>query len=221
MIAILGAGFLTWVSSGHADGSGDAPAKPGASGAKDSDGQRVGTRSKEYPWVLLEAGRGRQSLVIRYERPSCALRERVVVRESRSTISIRVVGEGIADPEGEGIACTADLSTPTHTVRLKRPIEGRRIEGPGAWSGHFGMGYLTKSVPDAPHPDLALPGTPRLLGLAPHDAERLLELHGFASEVIGHGRQVVSQDPRRGRVPADSRARISAFSGTVRVVTGS
>jgi hypothetical protein len=220
MIAMLSAGFLTWVSSGHADGS-DAPTEPGGSGVKNPDGQRVGTRSQVYRWVLLEAGRGRQSLVIRYERPPCALRERVIVRESRGTISIRVVGEVIADPEGEGIACTADLAIPTRTVRLKRPIEGRRIKGAGAWAGRLGMGYLTNSVPDPPHPDVALPGAPRLLGLAPGDAKLVLESQGFASMVTGRGRQVVAQDPRRGHVPADSQARTSAFPGTVKVVTGS
>lgn len=221
MIAILSAGYFTWMTSGLADGAEGAPTQPGVSGIQGPDGQSVQTRPLEYPWVLLEAGRGRRSLVIRYERPPCARRERIVVGESRGTISIRVVGEVIADPEGEGIACTADLAIPTRTVRLKRPIEGRRIEGAGAWAGHLGMGYLTKSVADPPHPDVALSGAPRLLGLAPGDAERVLKLQGFASKVIGRGRQVVAQDPRRGHVPADSRARTSDFSGTVKVVTGS
>jgi hypothetical protein len=62
-------------------------------------------------------------------------------------------------------------------------------------------------------------GVPRLLGLAPADARRILWLQGLRTHVVGHGRQVAAQLPGWGLTAPDG-VRPDPYSGSVTLITG-
>lgn len=185
-----------------------------------------GTKTVTVPWTVLETGPGARSLVLRWRAAPCGVEKgHPVAAETATSISIRVEEKVQRKP----VVCTSDLYTPTGTVRLHTPLAGRRITGPMA---RIGRTYDGRPVPLA-HPQdwltyllkdrrfhALLPEAPRVLGLAPSQAVRVLALQGFRTRVSGHGREVVAQDPGRGVVPKDTGAGHSAFAGTVRLTVG-
>jgi len=185
-----------------------------------------GTKLTSDPWVVLEAGPRARSLVLQYLAACSTSNGRPTVTETSSSISIQVVQSIPRNPFGcfEGA-----LLTPRIVAKLKAPIAGRRIIGPGfhLTTGVGGVPIsLTKPTDQViylsqnRHFRAILPEVPRVLGLAPIQAKYTLALQGFRSRVTGHGQQVTGQDPTRGHVPHDSRACCSGFAGSVILTTG-
>ena len=159
-----------------------------------------GVSCVSVPWLALEAGPDARSIVVTLA-PGCFPdTPRAVARESTSTISIQVTA---TPPEPGPATCTEE-----QVVSLRAPIHGRRIEPP-AWSQRLRYGSLAGDVL----------GAPRLLGLAPGDAQRILWLQGLRARVIGHGPQVTAQLPGWGLTAPDS-ACPDPYSGSVTLITG-
>jgi hypothetical protein len=76
------------------------------------------------------------------------------------------------------------------------------IEGEGfRWDLTLGsVDYLTRYVPDPPHPDIGLPLVPRVVGLSVSEATSVLAREGFKADIHGPSLGVVvRQTPTRGR----------------------
>ena len=94
-------------------------------------------------------------------------------------------------------------------IRLSAPVNGRAV-GRQSWPTPVRRGMLRDDVE----------GLPRLLGLAPVQALRVLWIQGLTGRVSGHGHQVVNQlpgwglaSPRGGDTPAP-------FNGTAVLTAG-
>jgi hypothetical protein len=160
------------------------------------------------PWQVAEAGVGAQSIYLALA-PGCfSGYPRTQVRQDRGAIRIRVIGWRPAINHGRlDLTCGSSAS-----VRLQSPIHGRRIEGQ-SWPSRLRFGSLSRGL--APRPL----GLPRLLGLSPAQALRVLWLYGFHGRVSGSGPEVVSQLPGWGLVGTD-RSRPHPFSGTAELTAG-
>ncbi len=160
----------------------------------------AGASCVSVPWLALEVGPDARSILVTLM-PGCFPDSpRAVARETTSTISIQVT----AAPPAPGPATCIDEPV----VSLRAPIEGRRIEA-GAWPQRLRYGSMAGDVL----------GVPRLLGLAPADARRILWLQGLRAHVVGHGRQVAAQVPGWGLTAPDG-VRPDPYSGSVTLITG-
>jgi hypothetical protein len=142
----------------------------------------------DLPWQLLEVGPGARWAMITIA-PSCVASPHgkdlaaptTVVRQTRSAIRIRAFAR---DPKyghfGEK-NCGGHWAL---AVRLPSAIDGRKIEGQ-SWPSRLRYGSFRRNVL----------GLPRLLGLSPAQALRVLWLEGFHARLAGRGRQVVAQIP--------------------------
>jgi hypothetical protein len=99
-------------------------------------------------------------------------------------------------------------------VSLKAPLRGRRVERKGmSETSISSFPYLTISGPHG----LQMPALPSVIGMAPHDAVRLLSQQGFAVVVDGDGREVVDQTPTRGEAARNRQAAVSNIGEPVRI----
>jgi hypothetical protein len=144
------------------------------------------------PWLLEEAGPAARSAAITIA-PSCVagpngdlVPPTAVVNQTRSAVRIRVF---VRHPERSRLGQAHCGGHWELAVRLPAPIDGRRIEGQ-SWPSQPHFGSLRGR----------LRGLPRLLGLAPGQALRVLRLEGFHARLTGAGREVVSQFPGWGLV---------------------
>jgi hypothetical protein len=145
------------------------------------------TRCMVLPWQLLEAGPGGRSIEVTTA-PDCfgnrhgdVVAPKATVQETPSAIDVRLVVRGIPTLKHGRLAKGCVLAQ--KTIPLRKPIDGREVEG-ASWPTHprfGGLGHWTT--------------LPRLLGLAPDQAQHTLWLEGFRSQLIGHGKQVISQLP--------------------------
>lgn len=147
----------------------------------------AGTSCMTMPWQLLETVAG-ASVAIKVPGTVCAtgpsggaIGPSAMVHLSASAVRIQAVERR---PPNGGFQrnCGGGFGL---LVRLGRgTIDGRRIEGE-SWPSPLHYGSLRNQVL----------GVPRLLGLEPAQAKRVLWLEGFHAHLAGHGRQVVSQVP--------------------------
>jgi hypothetical protein len=119
-------------------------------------------------WVLTESGRGGRSIVVSYDGGGCAGEATARVTETGS--AIRVVLDQTAWIPEDGEACTADLRVYRLKVRLAAPVAGRRVRGQGDERRVLFAGPFD---PDGQRL------VPRMIGLAPADALRALNIQGF------------------------------------------
>lgn len=200
---VSGASFVAAASGHHASAS-----------ARASNAVRV-------PWVVLEAGPGARSLLIQYRAARCATRPgRARLREGRSAIAI-VVRQPV--PDTQHARFCSEIGTVTRLrIRLSAPISGRTIVGEGyPWTlGRGSVSYLGKPMQDPPQPEVVLPLVPRVLGLSPPEATRVLSREGFRVKVTGaQGREVTGQDPSRGQLAPGSTP-AAPYEGLVTLTTG-
>jgi PASTA domain len=160
-------------------------------------------------WDVLGVGPGARSLRLVYLVGGCESGPpTVAAAETAASVTVTVT---VQDNQSPGIACPADLGYATTSVALSAPLGGRAILGrPATPVGFYPGGLLNV------HGRLEL-SVPRLLGMAPADARRTLDLYGLqerahAGPRRGGLRRVVAQRPRAGtRVRPDAGVRV-AFS---------
>jgi hypothetical protein len=172
-------------------------------------------------WWLLEAGPRARSLVIEYRQgDSCSFPATATVRET--SIAIRVALRQPVYLPGPGEGCLDYLKFSRLTVTLHSAVAGRHVVQPA--SGRFQVRprviYLTRTVPDPPYSDAVLPLVPRVTGLSPTDATRVLQQAGFHVIVHGHGTEVTRQSPHRDQ-PAPGTDAAHPFAGVVHLFTRS
>jgi hypothetical protein len=142
----------------------------------------------DLPWHLLGVGPRARSLYITTagecfgNKAGDATTPQVRIRETDSKIDIRAFARGIPAIHHGRLDTTCSQS---QVVALSAPIRGRPITGQ-SWPTHLGFGAMRNQA-----------GTvlPRLLGLAPPQAARLLWVDGIHARIDGHGQQVVAQIP--------------------------
>jgi len=164
-------------------------------------------RTKDASFALMHVGRDGRTLVLDYTAGRCEGRVTARrVRETRSRIAIRLrQREAVPDPEAnEG--CTDDLRTFRLRLRLGHPVLGRRITGPSRSSF---SGYQDRRFGDQ-----LVKVVPRVRGLAPEAARRLLRAQGFRTRTryVGSDRfrsRVAAQSPMPGSAPRASRPRLT------------
>ena len=197
----------------------DISAQPSPSGCAISSDTRTTTTTND-PWWILETGPGARSLVIGYRAAECATQPgRAQLGETGSEVRISIVQRVLIHPA----ACSDVLQLGRVTVALRRPLAGRVVGGE-----RLELATLNGRPLDLAHPfdsvtylmlarhfRALLPEVPRVIGLASSQVRYVLALQGFRSRISGHGRQIMGQDPARGRVPKDSRACCSGFAGDV------
>jgi hypothetical protein len=164
----------------------------------------IGKRCVTVPWLLLEAGPDAKSVSITLAAGCFPESPHVLVRESSTTIRIRVLARTPVPDTGR--LATSCVYEPL--VALRAPIAGRRIAS-DSWTGSLHYGSLANH----------LIGLPRLLGLAPADAIHILWLQGFHAQLAGRGRQVVAQIPGWGLV-APNGIRPDPYRASVTLVAG-
>ena len=169
-----------------------------------------GTNCMNMPWELVEAGPVATGAEITGLAKVCAtgpsggeIFPNAIVHQTRSAIQIQAV-ERRPPNGGWQKNCAGGWGL---AVQFQRgSINGRPIEGEN-WPSKLRYGSLRDHVL----------GLPRLLGLAPAQAQRVLWLEGFHARLVGNGRQVVSQLPgwhlARGGRP-------SPYPGVTKLVLG-
>ena len=174
-------------------------------------------------WWLLEAGPQARSLVIGYlQGDGCSLPASATVHESATSIRITLRQRVFIPGPGEG--CTDEAKYSRLTVALRSTIAGRHVAQPlparsGPYALRLSILYLSRPVPDPPYSDILLPLVPRVIGLSPADAARVLRQEQFRAVVHGHGDEVTRQSPQRGRLAPGSAA-AHPFAGVVQLVIG-
>lgn len=135
------------------------------------------------PWVLLDVHRGGAVLSVQYFFGGCTgpptfVSTRVARRWVR--ISIRMTDYAPAHPLS---ACPSVARTQTRQVRLRAPIDGKRITGVdlALRDGTYGSVQYGPIQRDGS----ALPIFPRVIGLNWRDAEWVLRSQGLRPEIIG------------------------------------
>lgn len=161
----------------------------GAYGFRDS--------TRRAPWVLMDVTRDGRGLVVGYVGGGCDFDADARTVQTPTRVSI-VLDQAIAIPEGPNEACTADLRFYSLVVPLVNPIAGRRLVGQAS-SRHAGLAGFG---PFRPRGEDFVLIVPRVIGLAPLDARRMLRAHGYHVRVVPAGgrcakrAQVVAQTPR-------------------------
>jgi hypothetical protein len=196
VVALALVGGLGGVLTAQA-GSGDTTARPGEAHAV--NGPRcipyttgripANTRCMNVPWLLEEAGPGARSVVGRFASTCTRVPgghdlayPSVIVQQTRSVIRIRAF---VWNPHQGEIGEKACGGYSAGAEQVRAPIDGRRIVSSARWPSRLRFGMLRGAVL----------GLPRLLGLSPAQARRVLWLEGFHSRLEGRGQQVVSQLP--------------------------
>lgn len=151
---------------------------------------------QQYPWTLLEVGRGGRSLVIQYRPPACGGPGHPIVEATSTTVTVHIAGHVVVPSQARRIACTAMLATPQLVVPLPSPIAGRRILGEDRSLHRLSFGYLHS----AGRGTLLRPLLPNVIGLSRADALAVLRRQGFGASVSGRGAIVVGQHPARGQL---------------------
>ena len=115
-----------------------------------------------------------------------------------------------------GNATLAFAAASRLVVELSAPLDGRRINGPElAFRDGNPATAAYKTLDDRDHQTLWV--VPRVLGLAPEDARRVLRAQGFSAELSGEGTRIVSQHPEPDQVAPGQHG---PFHGTVTLVAG-
>jgi hypothetical protein len=143
------------------------------------------------PWEILEVQRGLRTLTIIYETGGCWTGDPVLtVDERRRSIEIGVRQQRVVGP------CSTDIRYSPLDVHLRRPVDGRPLEG------------APRISPGALPPDR----TPRVVTLSSADAGRALRVQGLEPRRLGRTSGAVAfQTPLAG----------SRLSGeTVRLTVG-
>jgi hypothetical protein len=169
----------------------------------------AGTRCMVMPWEVTGAGPWARFIYITFP-PGCfAGYPTARVAQTRRAIRIRAFGWRPAIRHGRlDLTCGGGMG-----VHLRSAIRGRRIRGAG-WPTALHFGSLAHQLVQAPL------GIPRLLGLSPAQAKRVLWLFGFHSRTTGRGRQIVGQLPGWGLVGKD-RGRPNPYDGVTKLTAGS
>ncbi len=143
------------------------------------------------------------------------------LRASRSVLRIQLRQRVYMPGPGEG--CTNELEISRLVVPLYAAVDGRHVEQPGMPPLRRGttrtlVSYLSRWVPDPPYPEEAIPLVPRVTGLFPADAIRVLRQQGFHVVIHGHGTNVIAQSPSRGHLAPGTTA-AHPFAGVVALRT--
>lgn len=161
------------------------------------------SRTKNANLSLLHIGRDGRTLVFNDSYGGCEGPARVRrVRESRSSVTIvarrrEAVPEDTGKPnEFEG--CPGVLRGRKLRVRLRHPVRGRRILGTGR------IGFGSYQV------------LPRVVGLAPTDARRLLRAQDYRTRIVYIGRdrfpsRVAGQSPAPGKASPGRNPRVTLY----------
>lgn len=165
---------------------------PPSTGAAQAPGGS--TVEKDAPWALMSVSRDGRTLFVRYASGGCDYGGHAKVTESSATITIRVTQ---FTRTGPGVACTAILEELLLSVRLSRPVAGRRL------AGNF---CPLKTTPGCPPPGPievvrgsdVLREVPRMTGLAVADARLALRRQQFRVRLRGRGPTVVGERPAPG-----------------------
>jgi hypothetical protein len=138
-------------------------------------------------WTLLTVGDDLRSLLVTFPSgPHAVGQELVSVRETADEIWISVELPDIRSMPGSAVPLVAIVGR--EIVRLRSPIGGRSIGGPEDSPSWRPVSYLTYGKIGAL--------VPRVLGLSPGDAQRLLRSQGLTPRLpSGEGREIVAQDP--------------------------
>jgi len=218
-LALL-AGILVAVTSGSGDpffSSAPAPGDPGAQCASPLSAPPTRpTRRVQCvvaPWFILEVGADHRSLVVEHG-PVASCSDFVgsagaQVRETADGVDVRLV-------QLLRVSGLADACLRREVIHLPARLNGQHITGEHwtSTSPSASIDYLHRWVADPPYPPEALPLVPRVIGLSISDAQALLAREGFHTRVVGTGRAVLSQLPRRGQ-PAPGSTRRHPDGGTV------
>ena len=141
----------------------------------------VAQEEREQPtaWSLAAAGADGRSLIVVYEAGGCSQDGRVIVSETKREIGIEV--RHTVALTG---ACPANTAPKALVARLDAPVSGRFVTG----QNRLGPGPM--------------PGwkVPRVRGLSPPDAARVLGEHGYHIRTRGRRTtgKVALQYPRAG-----------------------
>jgi PASTA domain-containing protein len=158
-------------------------------------------RSQPTTWSLVQVGPRERSLEASVSWGACESKPVLRVRESARTVAVDAV---IEHPRNPREMCILIALEARPTVRLKRPLAGRSILGASKTAPY--------SLPKTPMRDgSSYAEMPRLLGLAPADAKRLLhdlrlpvETHSVG-ETSGLPRVVAQSPPVGSRIRRDAR----------------
>ena len=125
-------------------------------------------------WSLTDVGRGSRSLFISYAQgsSSCTSPATARVIETRDVIRVRLSQQVVAS--GPGVFCTGDLVFGTIEVHLRHPVDGRQIVQP---TDGAPLVVLGPTRCDRRQDCVSI--VPRVNGLSPRDARRVLLNDGF------------------------------------------
>jgi hypothetical protein len=148
-------------------------------------------------WGLLSVGEDLRSLDLCYfPAPHLAGEATISVREAEDQIWISIEVPDIRSFPGTIVRLVAVRRQAT--AQLQSPVAGREIMGPPG-SPSWGPVSYWVMTPEGPSPKLV----PRVLGLGPSNASRLLLAQQFdPRQAAGSGRQIVGQEPQPD-TPAD------------------
>lgn len=174
----------------------------GATSAKAFIDRTVDARLK-----LVHVGRDGRTLVFTDSYGGCQGRARVTqVHETRSSITVRASRpESVPEPRPEGEpqeGCTDELRLAQVRVRLRHRVRGRRILGVGYGSSDLSFGA---------------PAVPRVRGLAPTDARRVLKARAYRTRTryLRHAdrfpSRVVAQSPAPGPIVYRPRRTVTLY----------
>lgn len=158
-------------------------------------------------WTVLSVGEDLRSLLLCYfPAPHLAGEATISVRETEDQIWISIEVPDIRSFPGTIVFDVAVRRQAT--VRLRSPVGGREITGPKG-SPSWNRASYWVMTPEGPSPNLV----PRVLGLRPSDASRLLLAQQFdPRRAAGSGRQIVSQEPQPD-TPADPGTTVTITAG--------
>ena len=151
----------------------------------------VATAPQPVPFEVLSVGIDLRTVSVAYEGGPCWPGDQTELHVEQNRGSIRI---GLLQERLEG--CTEAPTYRQLAVRLRRPLEGRRIRG-------------APRIDGAPV-SLRRPAAPRVNDLDAADAQRTLALQGFRTRQLGRAGGTVSfQSPLPGRRPADRVVRLT------------
>jgi hypothetical protein len=149
--------------------------------------------TQRAPWTLIDVSRDGRALRLEYTGGGCAGQAKAHVVETGEDVTVRL-DQPVAIPENDHEGCTAELRYFSLNVRLKHPIDGRRVLGHARGSDAVAAALGLFRIEG----DRIVWLVPRVVGLAPHDARRLLRLQGYRKLAVRRGGGCA----RRGRVVA-------------------
>lgn len=160
------------------------------------------------PWQVIEAGSWARFIEIAFP-PGCfAGYPTAQVTQTHTAIRIKAFAWRPAIKRGRlDLTCGSG-----DRIHVRSAIRGRRIEG-AAWPTPLHFGSFKRALIPAPL------GIPRLLGLSPRAAERVLWLFGFHWRLGGRGTQIVAQLPGWGLV-GKNRGKPNPYDGVTRLTAG-